>query len=121
MPPLSIPEPLVPVLGGGAVAVQLLGAPASVTPSPFASQVAGSTPVVTGPDWLGEVAFGSLLAIAFACLWCLCLPVVATGAVAPVAPVATAGSVGWGGTVTVSGGTVPGWAASAGVCAAAAS
>jgi hypothetical protein len=50
MPPFSI-APLAPVLvGAGDELVQLLGAPASVTPSPSASQVAGSTPVVTGPD-----------------------------------------------------------------------
>jgi hypothetical protein len=44
-------SPVAPVVvvGAGAVEVQLLGAPESVTPSPSASQVAGSTPVVTGP------------------------------------------------------------------------
>ena len=48
--------PVAPVSAGveGAIAgLQLLGAPGSVTPSPSASQVAGSTPVVTGPVWAG--------------------------------------------------------------------
>jgi hypothetical protein len=69
--------PLAPVLvGAGAGGVlQLLGAPGSVTPSPSASQVAGSTPVVTGPVCAGVEGCESLFATAF--LWCRCLPVVA--------------------------------------------
>ena len=73
-------------------------------PSPFASQVDGSTPVVTGPVCAGAVGWESLLATA--CLWRLCLPV-AEAVVPPVCePVDAVGSVVWGGTVTVTGGGV---------------
>src|SRR5918996_4625964 len=81
---------------------QLLGAPGSSAPSPFASQlVEGSTPVTTGPV-CGAVV-GSWESV-FAMFWPLCrlrlLPSGRTPLAVP--PVTVVGSTGCGGTVTVS-------------------